>query len=301
MGPVSVELCHPASPRRAVDWRWRAATCLRRGLLPAHPAWSDPWVERVVTFQKALDDPDGDQHRPRLAEPDPALAAAYELHLDGGCFTRWHVEALLLAGEGDDSIAGHCGIPADVVAAYAEVFFDVRARLERTSYVLHQAINVNRDRPEYAVGRAMKTLGYCGGPLAVDFLAAGAEGTGRLDDSAVVGPAAPQDRHARLRRMVVAALTLDLDPAAARRLVPLIGALDADDEEASASMSRPIEGSFAAMVAGLDLTPGRPERDEYGLDDGGESRPTGDDPRRDADHEARADFGAQAPLRRVGS
>lgn len=298
---MSLELCHPSSPRRAVDWRWRSATCLRNGLLPAHPAWSDPWVGRVVAFQKALGDCEGIPHHPRPAEPDPVLAAAHDLQLDGGHQLRWHVEALLLAGEGDDSVAGRCRIPAEVVAAYAEVFFDVRTRLGRTSYVLHQAINVNQDRPEYAVGRAMKTLGYCGGPFVVDFMTAGAEGTGRLDDFAVVGPAAPQDRQTRLRRMVVAALTLDLDPAAARRLVPLIGALDADDEEASASMSRPIDGSFAAMVAGLDLTPGRSERDEYGLDDGCESTPTGDDPRRDADHKARADFGAEAPLRRVGS
>ncbi|MCA1685383.1 MAG: hypothetical protein LC745_05255, partial [Planctomycetia bacterium] len=281
--------------------RWRAATCLREGLLPAHPAWSDSWVERVVAFQEALDDPDGDPHRPRLAELDPALAAAYELHLDGGRLTRWHAEALLLAGEGDGSIAGRCGIPAEVVAAFAEVFFDVRTRLGRTSYVLHQAINVNQDRPEYAVGRAWKMLGYGGGPLAVDFMAAGAEGTGRLDGFAVVGPAAPQDRQTRLRRMVVAALTLELDPAAARRLAPLIEAMGEVDRRANDASCRPIDGSFAAMVAGLDLTPGRPERDEYGLDGGCESRPTGVDPRSDVEHEARADFGPEAPLRRVGS
>jgi len=265
MGPVSLELCHPASPRRAVDWRWRSATHLRMGLLPAHPAWSDPWVERVVAFQNALGDCEGIPHQPRPAEPDPVLAAAHDLQLDGGHRLRWHAEALLLAGEGDDSIAGRCGIPAEVVAAYAEVFFDVRTRLERTSYVLHQAIIVNQDRPEYAVGRAMKTLGYCGGPFVVDFMAAGAEGTGRLDDFAVVGPAAPQDRQTRLRRMVVAALTLEVDPAAARRLVPLIGALDAVDEEASTAMSRPIDGSFAAMVADLDLAPGDAERGDDGL------------------------------------
>ena len=73
---MSLETCHPASPRRAVDWRWRCATRLREGRLPAHPAWSDAWVERVVAFQETLDDPDGDPHRPRLAELEPALAEA---------------------------------------------------------------------------------------------------------------------------------------------------------------------------------------------------------------------------------
>ncbi len=81
----------------------------------------------------------------------------------------------------------------------------------------------------------------------------------------------------------------------------LVESMEEVDQRASDASCRPIDGSFAAMVDGLDLTPGRPERDEYRLEGGGESRPTGDDPRRDADHEARADFGAEAPLRRVGS
>ena len=298
---MSLELCHPASPRRAVDWRWRSATCLRMGLLPAHTAWSDPWVERVVAFQNALGDWEGIPHQPRLAELDPVLAAVHDLQLDGGHQLRWHVEALLLAGEGDDSIAGRCGIPAEVVAAYAEVCFDVRTRLERTSYVLHQAINVNRDRPEYAVGRAMKTLGYCGGPFVVDFLAAGAESTGRLDDFAVVGPAAPQDRPARLRRLVVAALTLDLDAASAVRLVPLIGSLEEVDERASAAANAPIAASFAAMVEGLIPTPSGTDRDDDGLAVRGENRPSKADPGRATEHRGRADLGEVAALQRVGS
>ncbi len=300
-GPMSLEACHPASPRRAVDWRRRSATCLRMGLLPPHPAWTDPWVERVVAFQNAQGDCQGILHHPRLADLDPVLAAAHDLQLDGGHQLRWHVEALLLAGEGDDSIAGRCGIPAEVVAAYAEVFFDVRARLGRTSYVLHQAINVNHDRPEHAVGRAMKTLGYCGGPFVVDFMAAGAEGTGRPDDYAVVGPASPQDRQTRLRRLVVAALTLELDPAAARRLVPLIGALEKIDQETSAPMSRPIDGSFAAMVADLDLTPVDAERgdDDLAVRDG--IRPAGEVPGGIVPGEGPEDLSEIAPLRAVGS
>ncbi len=59
------------------------------GLLPAHPAWSDSWVERFIAFQEALEDCDGDPHHPRPAELDPALAAAYGLHL--GCASGfWH-------------------------------------------------------------------------------------------------------------------------------------------------------------------------------------------------------------------
>jgi hypothetical protein len=296
---MSLELCHPASPRRAVDWRWRAATCLRNRLLPAHPAWSDPWVARILAFQESLDDHDGDPNHPGSVEPDPALAAAYELHLDEDRPARWHVEALLLAGEGDDSIAGCCGIPAAVVAAYASVFFDIRARLERTSYFHHQVINVNQGRPGHSVGRAWKLLGYGGGPLVVDFMAAGVEDAGRIGGFAVVGPRAPQDRHARLRRMAVAALTLELDPASARRLVPLIGALEEIDERASATS--PIDGTFAAMVAGLDGVPGDAERGGNGLVAQEGIRPAGEIPTGVVQAEDREDLFETAPLRGFGA
>ncbi len=294
---MSLELCHPASPRRAVDWRWRSASCISRGLLSSHCGWADAWVERAVAFQEALDDRDGDPHHPRLADPDPVLAAAHEVWLDGDRPTRWHVEALLLAGEGDDSIAGRCGIPADVVAAYADVFFDVRARLAQRSYILHQAINVNHDRPEHEVGRAWKLLGYGGGPLVVDFLA---EGAGRMDDWGMIGPAAPQGRHARLRRMVVAALTLDFDAASARRLDPLIRSLEEADERASAAETTPITTSFAAMVEGLVLTPSSTDRgDDLAVRT--ESRPSGADPGMVTEHIDREELEEFAPLRRVGS
>src|SRR4051812_45277479 len=77
--PVAFELIHPASPRRAIDWRWRAATCLRDGLIPFHSGWVDPWIEQAIAFQDALDDCNTDPHHPRLAGLDPVLTAAHDL------------------------------------------------------------------------------------------------------------------------------------------------------------------------------------------------------------------------------
>ncbi|MBW3609229.1 MAG: AAA family ATPase [Actinobacteria bacterium] len=84
--------------------------------------------------------------------------------------------------------------------------------------------------------------------LADLLLAAGAEGTGRVDDFAVVGPAAPQDRHARLRRLAVSALTLELDPTSARRLAPLIEELEEVDEQASAAAHEAAQRARGARV-----------------------------------------------------
>jgi len=296
-----LELCHPAGPRRAVDWRWRLANSLRNGTFPARCEWVDPWVERAVAYQDALDSVGGDPHHPHTTGVDPAMAEAHRLRLGDDRPRRWEVEARLLAGGDDAEVARRCGLSVDAVAGFTAAFFDVRPQLGHPTYIQHQAIGAPHDAAESPVGGVWRGLGYHGGPPAVDFLAAGAEDTGRIDDFVLAGPAAPQTRHARLRRMVVAALTLEPDPAAARRVVPLIEVMEELDPRAKDASCRPIDGSFAAMVAGLDLTPGRPERDEYGLDGGGESRPTEDDPRSDAGLGARADFGVEAPLRRVGS
>lgn len=298
---MSLELCHPAGPRRAVDWRWRLASGLRDGTFPAGCGWADPWVERAVAYQEALDSVGGDPHHPHTTGVDPALAEAHRLRLGDDRPRRWEVEARLLAGGDDAEVARRCGLSVDAVTGFAAAFFDVRPRLGHPTYIQHQAIGAPHDAAESPVGGVWRGLGYHGGPLAVDFMAAGAEGMGRLDDFAVVGPAAPQTRHARLRRMVVAALTLELDPAAARRLVPLIGALDAVDEEASAAMSRPIDDSFAAMVADLDLAPGDAERGDDGLAPRDGFRPAGEVPGGFVQGESLENFFLTAPLRDVGT
>src|SRR3954447_24774738 len=81
---MSLERCHPASPYRAVDWRRRLATCLRRGSLPRLDGWADDPVERAVAFEAALQACGDDPRDPRLVDADPALAHALLIWLDGG-------------------------------------------------------------------------------------------------------------------------------------------------------------------------------------------------------------------------
>ena len=83
--------------------------------------------------------------------------------------------------------------------------------------------------------------------------------------------------------------------------MPLIGALDAVDEEASAAMSRPIDGSFAAMAADLDLAPGDAERGDDGLAARDGFRPAGEVPGGIVQGESLENLSATAPLRDVGT
>ncbi|WP_165252743.1 hypothetical protein [Paludisphaera soli] len=240
---MSLELIHPESPRLAVDWRWRLASSLRGAAAATGRGWADPWVDRAVARQDAQEVADSDC---RAIGADESLARALRLR-DGGNRRRWEVEARLLAAEGDDAIARKCCMPAGAVAAFAAVFFDVRPRLDRAGYIQHQAINPPVDASEPPAGRAWRALGYGGGPLVVDFLAAAGEAEFAADGSFAVGPAAPRGRDARLRRLVAASLALDLDAAAALRMLPLIASLDE-----SGFGSAPATG-LAPTLAGLDL------------------------------------------------
>ena len=290
---MSLEACHPASPRRAPDWRWRAATGIRSGLLPAHCGWADVWVGRAVALQDALGGRDGDpNHPPRRA--GPVLAAAHALWLGGDRPARWHVEALLLAGEGDASSPGAAASrpgPSPPTRVPSSTSGPGWAR----SYILHQVIDVNRDGPGTGPAGPGGCWATAAGPSSSTSWRRGGQ-----EDPAAVGPAAPRGRDARLRRLVVAALTLDLDAESARRLDPLLREWEGIDGRASAASNDPIAASFAAMAERL-VSPGRPGRGDEGSAARGESRPVGADPEGVAEHAGRADLGRVAPRRRVGS
>jgi hypothetical protein len=292
---VSFESCHPANPRRAVDWRWLAATGIRDGSLMYHPAWVDSWVHRAIAFQDALEAQAGGPGPHGLPGPDAAIAAACGLMAGEEGPARWHVQALLLAGEDDASIAARCGLTPEAVAACERLFFDVRQGLGRPTYILHQVIGVNRFRPERDLGRVWRLLGYSGGPLVVDFLAAGAIEGG--EDLGAVGPTAPGGRDARLRRLVVNALSVDLDVAALGRIAPLLGELDQIESEADAALGGPLAAGFDAMIAGLDLGPIDAEDGDEGQHEPGESARSG----AGSGHFLTARGLAQVPLARVGS
>jgi hypothetical protein len=53
---------------------------------------------------------------------------------------RWEVEARLLAGQDGESIAARCDIPASVVQAYHDTFYDVRSALKADMYILCEVI-----------------------------------------------------------------------------------------------------------------------------------------------------------------
>jgi hypothetical protein len=159
--------CHPASPFRATDWRWRlAAYLLARGRRGRRRWRSDPWLARALRSQRAARA--GARRRARDAEVQAALA----FRCGGDPRLRLEVEARLLAGQSYGEVAGRCGLDPAVVEAYEKLFYDVVDQRQATDYVMAFAVDPDGTLRSGAPDAAalVRLFALFGGPLVLDVL-----------------------------------------------------------------------------------------------------------------------------------
>ena len=157
--------CSPHNPLRPLDWRWRRASL---GKVPTNRRGrriDDSWVRRARRHLAALA-PRPEARRRRRSPLAAAIDAARALRSPVGIETRDELEARLLAGQDDVTVAARCGLDPGVVAAYEALFFEVRAYLDCTDAVLILAIGPRLVDPDGG-GR---WAAYFGGPVMVDAL-----------------------------------------------------------------------------------------------------------------------------------
>jgi hypothetical protein len=147
-------------PDRPPDWRWRRA----RALLEAGKRGrrrEDRLVVRIVRWLRST------ARRPRAYLADwPDLTAARGIHV-GNSFDASRVAELqgwLLAGAPDWEVAARFGLTAGTVAAYHDIFFDVRSRLgipeSLVPFFISEQMMVREDESDTWV----RVLGLLGGP-----------------------------------------------------------------------------------------------------------------------------------------
>jgi hypothetical protein len=158
-------------PARGVDQPWRdACLAVEQGRRVSKGRDPEP-VVKAAGYLRALQSCDDD--RERVAQRWPDLHRARLLAEAGGP-PAWEVQSWLLAGQGDEQVAGLCGLPARVVAAYEALFFNVRARLSARDWVLSRAIwgghPLSMTMPD--LGVVLRSIGYFGGPLVLEVMLA---------------------------------------------------------------------------------------------------------------------------------
>ena len=103
-------------------WRWNAATFLSDPSSGNPPISDDPWLREATEFLRQCRSGWSED----TAEPTETQRVIREaVALYGNKVQRAILEARLLAGETYDDIARHSGIPATVVEAYEQLFFNV--------------------------------------------------------------------------------------------------------------------------------------------------------------------------------
>jgi hypothetical protein len=96
----------------------------------------DQWTARARDFLAAEGRRGSGHGGGRQQAHASPIQAALDLWEAAPPTPRWLVEARLLTGAPLEEVAQRCGLPAEVVQTYHQLFFDVRGRLRATDWVM---------------------------------------------------------------------------------------------------------------------------------------------------------------------
>ena len=165
----------PECPWRPPDWRWRRANWRFASGSRRGERHDDDWIRRAMryftTFRR-----EACGRRPYRPEPD--LPHAWHL----AWFRDWRraeLEARVLADQSIGEISSTMGVPFGVISAFEALFFDVRPRLEESSWIIYEVIGLRPEGPlqPQDVLAAWKYLGFLHGAPTLDALIAAADRT----------------------------------------------------------------------------------------------------------------------------
>ena len=226
----------PGYAMRPVAWRWdlarrHAARAAEARAAEAERLWADDWVRRAARRLRAAT---ALQHNGSAdpAPDDPPISDDCHLRFGIDLRRRLELEVRLLAGQTDQEIAARCGLPAETVAAYAALFYDVRDRLE-TDCLRFELFGA-RLYEGTALGRGdlLKFYALRGGPHVVDGLLA----AGCLEPAGA-GPEQGANPIAELFDLALAVRTMPITARNFQRLIRLCQRFQQLERAATASRS----------------------------------------------------------------
>jgi hypothetical protein len=140
-------------PLRHRDWRWRRVQTLSKivggKVIRKATRFDDEHVVRGRQYKlrqqkieaDILQDPDIDAEVARM----PLLGSwgdimsAERIYVSSG-FSRWALEAMVLAGETAETISRSLGATTDVVEAYENYFYDIRSRVDNETFITDELL-----------------------------------------------------------------------------------------------------------------------------------------------------------------
>ena len=157
-----IELQESIWAMRYADWVWRwAYSIVRRRGVPDRLSASDEVVEAAQVMLR--------MQRGQLP-PDSPEQEAHDIYRHRRSpLVRDMLEARILTGLDDGSIAAMSGLHPRTVELYERNFFTVRSRLKARGWIVNIAIFRNQTTNDwFDIGTILKRAGYFGGILALD-------------------------------------------------------------------------------------------------------------------------------------
>jgi hypothetical protein len=162
----------PHDPFKPPDWRWQRAEWLLEKGRYARKASDDAHTVRAKKFMVALHNVKDDLDQARLAEREPGIFYAVQIHRREDQDTRWSIEARVLGRQDVAGIAKKCRTTEEVIGWYERLFFDVRDELEHADYVCNVVMgrSIHAGVAERQYDLLWKILGFAHGHVMLDAL-----------------------------------------------------------------------------------------------------------------------------------
>ena len=158
--------CGPFLPTSGPDWRWQRALEIVSKRKQARIKRDGPEIVRAVRFIRAsLKDFTGRQMQ-RLLKEEPSLCMAVKLATEDSR-RQLELQCRVLARESAAEIAVELGLTEPIVETYCKQFFDVRERLDATTYIHQRVIGLSPDTCP-SIEQLMLLSAFYHGPHAVD-------------------------------------------------------------------------------------------------------------------------------------
>jgi hypothetical protein len=256
-----------SNPMRVPSWRWlRSGQAADTGP-PLSRTRDDAWVSRACRYRREERRCNDEIDRDLLAERFPELYWAHHFFsttAKDSVAHRSELEARILSGQEFEAIAEKIGTSTGVVAAYAQLFFDVTARLKHTGYIFHHVIGskIQTGVSEDDYSTLWKLFGFLGGPLVVDALVS----TAMSPDRPVTAMAVPDFFDSRVsdslrRKAAIAAHSLTVkDEGKVQALGLFLRLIDQEHANADDPTARnAVLVNINAMLELMPLETGAPE------------------------------------------
>ena len=165
---IRLAISHPLRPP---DCRYQRALLFAAAGERPQEAYEDEATRSLIGFLRKLQGCRNTSEVSVLINQQPDVGLAFDIYADSEGDSKLIVEARMLAGEDDETIAEKTGVSREVIEQYAELFYDVEDRLGNSDYIYGSVLKRGAtDAGGFNHEALLKHIAYQGGSGALNLV-----------------------------------------------------------------------------------------------------------------------------------